>query len=321
MTGDSNDELIAPRFQLRDLGLLAGLAALLPFAWLLPTNLLGSFSRMVAALTQPGLRIAARGLRKNIEHAPGIHDPRAVEARVFANRIEQELEYLREYRPGGWHPKIRLAGIEHIESATRDGSGCMLWIAPLFFSSLVAKKALHAAGVEVSFLSRSLHGPSNSEFGRRYINSLKTRREERYLYERIVMQTGKGTTVARALRQRLRQGRVVAIAWAAYGDRVLKANLLDGRFPVAGGAPRIALAETAPLLPIFTRRVDSDSFEVVVGEPITAPEGADRRDAVEHMLDVFCTSLEVMALEDPAILTIWRHYDRQKNDSATPNRN
>jgi len=320
LTGASNDEPIAPRFQLRDLGLLVGLAVLLPFAWLLPTNLLGSFSRLVSALTQPGRRIAARGLHESIERAPGIDDPRAVEARVFANRIEQELEYLREYRPGGWHPTVRMTGIEHIERATRDGNGCMLWVAPLFFSSLVAKKALHAAGVEICYLSRSLHGPSNSEFGRRYINSIKIRREERYLHERIVMQTGKGTTVARALRHRLRHGSVVAIAWAAYGDRLLDANLLGGKFPVAGGAPAIALAENAPLMPIFTRRVDSNSFEVVVGEPIAPPESGDRRDAIEHMLNAFCASLEVLALEDPASLNIWRHYHR-RNDPATPNRN
>jgi len=320
LRGDTNDEPSAPRFQLRDLGLLVGLAVLLPFAWLLPTNRLGSFSRLVAALTQPGRRIAAHELHENIECAPGIDDPRAVEARVFANRIEQEIQYLREYRPGGWHPMIRLTGIEHIERATRDGSGCMLWVAPLFFSSLVAKKALHAAGVEVSFLSRSFHGPSNSEFGRRYINSLKIGREERYLHERIVMQTGKGAAVARTLRHRLRHGKVVAIAWAAYGDRLLEANLLDGIFPVAGGAPAIALAETAPLLPIFTRRVDSNSYEVLVGEPIVAPAGADRRDAVEHMLEAFCASLEALAREDPAILTIWRHYERRK-DAATANRN
>ncbi|MGI9341212.1 MAG: hypothetical protein ACR2QV_00075 [Gammaproteobacteria bacterium] len=319
MTGNFNGKSITPRFELRDLGLIVGLTTLLPFAWLLPVHLWDSFSRLVATLAQAGRQISTRGLHQNIERAPGIDDPRAVEARIFANRIEQELEYLREYRPGGWQPTIRLAGIERIETAMRGGNGCILWIAPLFFSSLVAKKALHAAGVEVSFLSRSLHGPSNSEFGRRCINSIKIRREERYLHERIVMQTGTATAAARALRKRLRQGRVVAIAWAAYGDRLLDANLLDGIFPVAGGAPRIALAEGAPLLPIFTRRIDSNAFEIVVGEPIAPPERADRRDAIEHMLNAFCASLEVLALEDPAILTIWRHYDRG-NESEAPNR-
>lgn len=319
LTGDSNAELLPPRFQLRDVGLIIGLTVLLPFAWLLPVKTFGSFSSRISTLAQPVRRLAARGLYEKIECAPGIDDPSEVEARVFSNRIEQELEYLREYRPGGWHPTIRLLGIEHIERALRERSGAVLWIAPLFFSSLVAKKALHAAGVEVSFLSRSFHGPSDSEFGRRFINPIKIRREERYLRERVVMQTGKGATAVRALRSRLRKGNVVAVAWAAYGDQLLEANILDGIFPVAGGAPGIALAENATLMPIFTRRVDPNSFEVVVGEPIVPPEHVERRAAIEDMLNVFCGSLDTLAREDPAILTIWRHYDR-RNKRATPNR-
>jgi len=307
-----NHQEITPRIQLRDVGLTVGLIVLLPLAWLLPCIFWMPFSRTISALVSPVRRIAGGSLLAKITSATkanlAMPDARRIENRVFSNRIEQELQYLREYRPGGWNPVMRVVGRERIEQAMQSGQGCILWIAPLFFSSLVAKKALYDSGISVTFLSRSFHGPSNSDFGRRYINVIKTQREERYLFRRLVMQPGGEIAAVRSLRKCLLEGKTVAIAWATYGSRILDASLLGGSFPVASGAPGLAVASGAPLLPVYTTRIDSNTFDVVIGPPIPVPEQVSRQDAVSQMVREYSSLLEPVAINDPAALTIWRHY-------------
>ena len=306
-----NSKRLVPRIEIRDLGLIIGLIVLFPVAWLLPSASWAAFCRTISALVTPVRRLTGGSVVKQITSAtkehPEMPDGCRTDNRVFANRIEQELQYLREYRPGGWNPVVRTVGREHVEHALQNGNGCILWVAPLFFSSLVAKKGLHESGISVTFLSRLFHGPSNSDFGRRYTNVIKTRCEEQYLFERLAMQPGAGSAAFRALRKRVLDGKPVAIAWAAYGNRVLDAPILDGIFRVAGGAPGLAVATGAPLLPVFTTCDSSNTFDVVIGPPIPVPEQMTRHDAVAEMVREFASLLEPIVINDPSALTIWRY--------------
>jgi lauroyl/myristoyl acyltransferase len=307
-----NEEHRAPLIQLRDAGLIAGLLLLTPIAWLLPCKLWITFCRTLSTLVSPIRRFAGGDLPQKIKTAAKANNalPEAdkIEHHVFANRVEQELQYLREYRPGGWHPVIRIKGREHVEHAAQNGKGCILWVAPLFFSSLVAKKGLHDSQIPITFLSQSFHGPANSEFGRRYINAIKIHCEKRYLNERLIMQPGKEIGAARTLRRHLLEGRTVAIAWAIYGSRIVNAPMVDGSFPVASGAPGLAIATGAPLLPVYTHRVDSSTFDVVIGPPLLTAGQANRQDAIENLVGQYSSLLESEVITDPAALTIWRHY-------------
>ena len=99
----------------------------------------------------------------------------------------------------------------------------------------------------------------------------------------------------------------VAISWAAYGSRVLHALVLNGTFPVASGAASLAVATSAPLLPVFTTRVDSNAFDVVIGPPIRVPRHTSRHEAVAQMVREYASLLEQFVVDDPAALTIWRY--------------
>jgi lauroyl/myristoyl acyltransferase len=302
----------APLIQFRDAGLIAGLLLLTPIAWLLPYKLWRPFCRILSILVSPVRRFAGGDLPQKIKAAAKASDalPAAeeIEHHVFANRVEQELQYLREYRPGGWHPVIRIKGREYIEQAAQNGKGCILWIAPLFFSSLVTKKGLYDSEIPTTFLSRFFHGPANSEFGRRYINVIKIHCEERYLNERLAMQAGKEISAARTLRKRLTEGKTIAIAWATYGSRIVSAPVVGGSFPVASGAPGLALATGAALLPVYTHCIDSNTFDVVIGPPLIPTEQASRQAAIEELVGQYSSLLESEVITDPAALTIWRHY-------------
>ena len=79
------------------------------------------------------------------------------------------------------------------------------------------------------------------------------------------------------------------------------------------GRPKYATAcgrTGAPLLPVYTRRVESNTFDVVIGPPISMPEQVSRQDAVAQMVREYSSLLEAQVLNDPAVLTIWRHYTR-----------
>ena len=299
------------RIEVRDLGLMIGMILLVPIAWLLPSAVWAQFSRIVSALFGPVRRLTTgitfTRISSVAQNKGKQNEAKHIENRVFANRIQQELQYLREYRPGGWQPAMRIVGREYVDDAMKSGKGCILWVAPLFFSSLVVKKALHKSGFSTTFLSRSLHGPSNSVFGRRYINVIKTRCEERFLFERLAMQPGAEVAAMRTLRKRTLEGQAVAIAWAAYGSRLLDAPILGGIFPVASGAPGLAVATGAPLLPVYTTYDDSNAFEIVIGPPMQVPEHTIRHEAVAHIVSEYASLLESVVINDPAALTIWRY--------------
>jgi hypothetical protein len=309
-----NSNAVVPRIEFRDLGLIMGLILLVPVAWLLPSALWGPFCRTISALVTPLRRLSGGSVSAQITIATKdyveIPDARRTDIHVFANRIEQELQYLREYRPGGWNPVVRVAGREYVEHALQSAKGCIFWVAPLFFSSLVAKKGLHGSDIAVTFLSRSLHGPANSKFGERYINVIKARCEERYLLERLATQPGAEIAAIRTLRKCVLDGEPIAIAWAAYGRRLLDAPILAGTFPVASGAPGLAVATGACLLPVFTTRDNSNTFDVVIGPPIPVPEQMSQRDAVAQMVREYSSLLEAVVLNDPAALAIWRYMNR-----------
>ena len=99
-----------------------------------------------------------------------------------AHRYLERLQLLRLYRPGGWNPQIRLEGDQHVEKALEAGNGAILWICPSSFHRQVSKMAFSEAGYRVNHLSRYFHGFNTASwFGRRCLNLIRTRQEERYL--------------------------------------------------------------------------------------------------------------------------------------------
>ena len=114
----------------KDIVEIAKLAVLAVISWFIPEKNWGRISGVIAALvsrlkpTRTRSRIEC--IRAGLGHRRIATPIRDVEARCRAGQYEERLQFLREYRPGGWRPVIRLAGRRHVEAALAGGQGAIL---------------------------------------------------------------------------------------------------------------------------------------------------------------------------------------------------
>jgi predicted LPLAT superfamily acyltransferase len=301
-----------PLVQGRDIGLVFSA----PLAWILPQSL---WHPMAVFLSSLSSRVS-RGARENVARIAQVTrdyedmpPPRELHVSETAGRFEQHLQDCRELRPGGWHPQIVLHGKEHVESALGSGRGAILWVAPFLYNPLVTKKALHEAGFAVTHLSRVTHGPSDSRFGVRFLNKLRIANEGRYVAERLAMGPGDELAFIRELKRRLNENGLVSITASPEGRRLVEQPFLGGVIAFATGAPSLAFATGAALLPVVTLRRGSKAFEVIVGRGLECSRENSRRDGVVELVRQFVGYVETLALQHPTSCLVWSSLHREES--------
>jgi lauroyl/myristoyl acyltransferase len=261
-----------PDWNTSDLLIAMGLASLLIPAWILPEPFWAPLWRGAARIPLLTSRRAVRQTAASIQKALGDVDRRCAEdiaQDLKACVYEMRLQDLRAWRPGGWRPKMRLEGEEHLRQALGGGKGAVLWLAPFVFNSGPTKIVLHERGHKVSHLSSVRHGFSETRFGVRVLNRIRCIPEDRYLAQRIVFDRNAPSTAMRRMMRALKAGEVVSIVAASTeGSEFVKGPIFGGRLPVAVGAPRLAGSTGAPLLPAFTVRDPKLGFRIVIEAPI-----------------------------------------------------
>ncbi len=261
-----------PDWSLSDLLIAIGMASLLIPAWVLPEALWAPFWRAAARLPLLTSRRAVKQTGKSIRKALGDVDRRRAEdiaQDLKACVYEMRFQDLRAWRPGGWRPRMRLEGEEHLLKALGGGKGAVLWLAPFAFNSGPTKIAIHERGHKVSHLSSPRHGFSETRFGVRVLNRVRCVPEDRHLAQRIVFDRNAPSTAMRRMMRVLKAGEVVSIVAASTeGSEFVKGPVFGGRLPIAVGAPRLAGSTGAPLLPAFTVRDPEFGFRIVIEAPI-----------------------------------------------------
>jgi lauroyl/myristoyl acyltransferase len=286
------------------------LAALAPIAWIVPDRLWRPlcypFGLLIASLfpkrtRATALRIAeAQGGRRFAAYGP--------EVRLRAGKVEQHLQVLREHRPGGWNPRVRLLGRERIDMALEAGRGAILWICPQLFAGLVTKMALHDAGYPVSHLSLFSHGFSQTRFGIRVLNPLQIRVDERYLHERIVLRGDGSLGYTRKLERLLRRNELLSITLLPRAHARLALPFLGRKVQLPTGPASLSLLTGAALLPVFALRRGAREFETIVEPALEVAPGVSSAAAVESLLAQQARRMETRALEDPGSW-MWNLWD------------
>ena len=202
------------------------------------------------------------------------------------------MQCFREYRWGGWHPKLLVSGREHLADALSQGNGVIVWVQSMPFSHLVAKKALAEIGFPPHHLTRPTHGFSASRFGIRVLNRLWTRIENRYLSERITIRSESTIGAMRTLRSRLRDNRVVSIAVGDEAVKTVEVPFFNAKMNLAIAPISLSLRHGAPLIPVFTIRSDDNSFEVKIGLPLTTKSSATAVDGISVVANEYVSRLE-----------------------------
>jgi len=296
-------------FSGKDLGLLVGLPFSFLLSWLTPQALWPAIGRGFSPVAATMLAARDDSVARRVAALAGSRDlpqsPDQIARQLIADHIEENLQLLRIYRPGGWHPELRVAGKEHVDGALARGHGAVIWLGHFAFTSLLSKMALADAGIAASHLSHPRHGFSDSRFGMRVLNPIRRGAEDRFLAERVMMAADQPVTAMRVLQKRLRENRVVSVMVRERAMRPVALPFLDGEIRLATGAPDIAYATRAALLPAFLIRVGPGRFTLTIEPPQELPDRIPRHEATSEMLPRYVALLESYVLRFPGLWRGW----------------
>ena len=299
----------AAAFKPNDLGLLIGLPLSFLLSWTTPQGLwrwIGRrFAPIAARLLAADRREVVARIRARAGARPLPRTPEEIAEHLVADHIEENLQLLRVLRPGGWHPRIEFVGRDHIEAALGRGHGAVIWIAHFAFTSLVSKMALFEAGYAVSHLSHPRHGFSDSRFGMRFLNPIRRGAEKAVLGERVMMVQTDTVLAMRSLQKRLRANGVVSVMVREKARHPAVLPFLDGEIRIATGAPDMAYATRAALLPAFLIRTGPGAFTMTVEAPLELSDRLPRHEAVAAILPSYVALLESYVLRHPELWRGW----------------
>jgi lauroyl/myristoyl acyltransferase len=301
------------------------IAALGPIAWLLPERTwrpLGhALSVAIARLWPAVTRARVSELAEALEGSSIERSPDDLRLAILDGYMEERLQILCAHRPGGWHPRLRLLGRAHLETALMRGHGAILWAAPLSYADLVIKMALAQAGFAVSHLSTFARGfspnacvqHSQSRFAMRVLSPLRTRIEDRHLRERIALSPEGSLAYARQLERRLRANGIVSIRAGDGGHRTVATPFLTGSLRLATGAPSLAVTSGASLLPVLVSRVAAGVYDVIIEPSLTDAREAigtrahpgGRHELIDELSRRYARILEQHVLRHPELWSGW----------------
>jgi hypothetical protein len=301
-----------PLISLSDLFTLGWIPFLAVLSWTVPERYWDAIARGAVGLARWRAEARPRSRQHYNRHALEGH----VDARTlhgmdiarFRHRVVARMQTFREFRPGGWTPKIDVHGLKHIEAAQARGKGVVLWVSPFTYSDLVTKKGLYEVGCHVSHVSHPNHGFSTTGFGIRVINPIGTRIEDRHLAERLLLGDANASALALMLaRRRLRQNRVVSITVGRHAPKTVRVAFFDTELVLSTGPVRLARLTDAVLLSVCTVRTDKGTFAINIEGPLDRPSeqsGEGRDEAVFRRL---VQGLEHNILRYPSqFLADWR---------------
>lgn len=294
----------ARRLTLADLKQVAWTGLLAPCAVATPR---AAWPAIAEALSWRARRQLAAQLRVIIGSA--LPDRTPAEIRALAHDtlrfgIEERLIVLADHLPGGWNGPLRLHGLRQLEKAATAGRGVILWVAYQTFASLLVKMAVALTGRPVHHLSAPTHGYSPTAFGRRWLNPIVTRAEDRYIAERIPYLARRPAAGMRRLRQCLEEGRIVSITAGVGARGLVDLPVLEGRLALrlATGPLRLAAHSGAPVLPVFLDRDADGTFHVTIEPPLDLAGGE------AAALEAYGRLASLHLQRTPAVWRVWRHH-------------
>ena len=277
-------------------------------AWLVPPRfwpqMTGFFGRLDVALHPSRTRANTAVMKDVLGDAGEALNALDMERGFFAGRYEERFQYLRSHRPGGWDPIIRIRGREHVEAARAAGQGIVFWGGSFAFNDLISKIAFHRLGLEVSHYTRPVHGLSNSRFGIRYLNSVRTSIESRYLGARVCAEDNVKAAMD-VVRQHAEAGGGVSIKVGNRGRRCVSVPFLGGELELATGPVALARRWGAVLLPTFTLRAPDGSFDVTIGKALYSSQN-DPEAYAQEIVWQYAEQLAPILLKDPSQWRGWR---------------
>ena len=276
-----------------------------------------AFARASLAARRFRVRGAIARLDANLGgRIPDELNRRTLLASIVGAFFEERVFFHKAAHDPAWRPNVRLDGGELLDAALAAGRGAVIWVAPMIFSTLLVKIALHDAGHRVAHLSVPWHGPARTRFGRWLVNARAVVVEERFVERIIIPMDGRAGAVLDELGQRVRSNRIVTITAVDNANKPLEAPFLRGSLRLGPGAPRLALSHRAPLFAAILARDAAGAFCVKL-HPLTSMDTGTAVDTMNGFARAFADAYARGVIESPALWKIDpRPRTRRPTDSA-----
>ena len=304
-----------PLFDLKDLEKVPLFLLLGGAAWVLPAR---AWPAVASWLARMSSRAFASRRRAEVARLPRIlseltgRSPEELLAEYTAGFYEEYMQVLRTYGPGGWKPRLRVEGVEHLAAAQAAGKGAILWVTDSAFSPLVIKMALSGSGFRAINLSRPQHGFSRTRLGVRFLNPIQRRAEDRFLGGRVVIENDRTDLAMHSMLDCLRRNEIVTITVGNQARRVEQVPMFGGLVEVATGPVNLSQRTGAPLLPGFLMALGPDSFELRIGAPLAAAETLNRPDGYTSIATEYTSLLEDYIRAQPILWRGWVEHGNWK---------
>ncbi len=237
---------------------------------------------------------------------------RAHEISIAYMRMRVEVRWLRARGAGarpGRVPTV-VQGFEHVEDAMAAGRGVVLWRMTAT-SPAVVNAAFADRGLPLVHLSSAEHMLGRPPLlSMRWWGALNTRDEARWSAERVVITTDGSLGYLTRLREVLEAGGIVSIVGDLTSGRSTIGHRIgnhDFAFPT--GAPSLAHATGAALLPCVAVRTGPLSYRVVIHPDVADREAPDRRSFRRAAVAGFGSRVEQLARDHPDSWTFWGRSD------------
>jgi lauroyl/myristoyl acyltransferase len=218
----------------------------------------------------------------------------------------EEIQVLKEYLPGDWKAPINLVGITHLKNSLKIGNGVILWTCSCRHGDLVIKKALSQAGLDFHHLRSSMHPYSATIFGMRVLNPIRTRIENRFVNNLVVLYPDKKTVAIKKVNSLLRKNEIVTITAVGAGESASNTPFLGGLLHIARGAIVISRRTLSPVHPVFiTPNNDGRSFDVVIESNLEVSVEGDRSKVDSSVLEQYAGLLFHHLKQHPEIWRGW----------------
>jgi lauroyl/myristoyl acyltransferase len=294
-----------PAFLASDVAVTVLLALSVPVLTVLPERAINPMVKMLSRILPATLRQHASPAV--IGRTLGVTEADA--QAVFRDQLEARLQsifWFMRYMVRGRKLDLQVDGAEQIDRALAQGKGVIVWIADLVFCSESVRQALHLIGHPSAHMSRPEHGFSQTGFGVKVLNPIRTNAENKFLQQRITFDRNAPAAAIHKMNARLKENGVVSlVACADEGKAMIEAGFLGGRTMLAAGGPRLAFTSGCPILPAFA--VPSDDppdFKVVIGAPL-AMTSKKRDEALLEAANDFLSRLEPYVRAYPHLWRGW----------------
>jgi lauroyl/myristoyl acyltransferase len=231
-----------------------------------------------------------------------------------------------------------LHGLEHLQSALRDGRGVILWESNGFGRRDMLKRILYEKGFPVHQVHAENHlidrgglGDSPTWLGHSVIRPYFNAYEQHFVADIVDVPRSSSLAFTRALSSLLQENRILCAAGDAhYGRKLIPLNFLGQIDLFSPGMVSLAKLSGAPLLPTFCVYDRESGVHVAIEPPIRIDSAADREEGLADGVAQYLSLLESYIKKYPGKYRLWHAVGqsyRDENqaaepilDSATPNK-